>query len=114
MSTTYQGGDVYRLRRNVTLSNIDLAPDPSELRVTMKIPNGTQVRIKDAPAIDCKWQDGEIVKIVDNSVVSSLADVTFESGKSSGRMWLIAANIIVIVVIVAVLIYRRVTAERMA
>jgi hypothetical protein len=105
--TVFMNGAIAREEITVELTNISWQPDPKELSMRMTIPDGTGVFIDNAPAIECEWRDGQIVKLFDNSVVSQLSDLSFRSKASLGRRWLIGANVAVIALILAILVQRR-------
>ncbi len=64
--TTFHHSDhrEHSRRAEHVLSNIDFNPDPSQLHVTMQIPNGTRVRNEDAneEAVEFVWEDGKVVQ----------------------------------------------------
>jgi hypothetical protein len=105
----YQGGDQFTSRNEVSLSQADLDPPEDALKLTMEIPNGTSVHVYNYPQIDCEWKDGQVVKVVDASVVNGLADLRFEAAQSPARRWLVVANVALVAILFAVLLYRRIT-----
>lgn len=108
----YSGGARFRRREEIRITNIRVDPDPSELEMTSVPPNGTEVLVHNARAIDFEWRDGAIHKVIDGSVVGGLDDLEFRAGRLGISTWLIVGNALVIAAIVGVVIYRRASERR--
>jgi len=103
----YRSGQELRSREVVEFELVTFEPASEALKLATPIPDGTSVDVRNAPAIDCEWRGGQIVRLVDDSVISNLSDVEFRAERSASRSWLLIANVTVILAIVALIAYRR-------
>jgi hypothetical protein len=92
------------------LSNIDLSPDVSSqeaFQVSLDIPNGAEVQVDDALTIRHVWENGHIVKWVDNELSKELSGHSFLGGPGSVRGWMLIFSIVLFAVVLALLIRKR-------
>ncbi len=68
-----QNGRSATTESHFSLSNVRINPDFSTaFMISTPIPNGTPVQVDDAPGINYEWQDGKIVKSINQPAVASL------------------------------------------
>ena len=106
---SYLNKTTFKAREVVSLTNVSLRPKDTELAISQPIPDGTRVHIQNAPAIDCEWRNGQIVKRLDQTAVSTLSDVKFQAKGTSRwtRSWLVILNLALLALAASVFAYRR-------
>jgi hypothetical protein len=82
---------------------------PADFALTTKIPDGVRVRMVDAPQLEYRWFQGQVVPATDPRVLAAVQKASFQAAPSQShpvRVWLAIASVAVLGVVMAILLWR--------
>jgi hypothetical protein len=92
----YENGFWTLTTEELKFSDIEIDPvtsGPSDFTVKTKIPNGAPIVVSDSPGIKYEWQDGKIVKSVNQPSVANLEGNWFQPGSWLRRALLLLGTL---------------------
>jgi hypothetical protein len=107
----YDNGERFSHRLAVKLSNVRFECSDADLKPVLAAPDGTSVYFNEAPSLKGEWRQGAVVKLVDQDSLrrfeglSSSGDTNTNWGR---RGWLIALNVVAVLVLLYFWTVRRV------
>jgi hypothetical protein len=91
------------------LSEIDFNPtfSDADFKFRQQIADGTRITMEDARQLQYAWQNGAVTAIAGAGARASAATARFQHDGSKRLRWLLVANVVVLVVLFCVVVYRR-------
>jgi hypothetical protein len=84
------------IQGEIIVTSIGHTFSEKDFKITMPIPNYTEVSMQDAPQIKYVWLNGEIVPLTDEIALARIRGHGFIPGVREPRFWLMTAGIIMI------------------
>ncbi|MDR2706810.1 MAG: hypothetical protein LBC02_13600 [Planctomycetaceae bacterium] len=84
------------IQGEIIVTSVGHSFSEKDFKITMPIPNYTEVSMQDAPQIEYVWLNGEIVPLTDEIALARIRGHGFIPGVREPRFWLITAGIILI------------------
>jgi len=102
------------VHRTVRFEAIDLNPEfsASDFCLTIPIPNGTPVFMRDAANLAFVWQDGEIVPALDKASLGLAKESKFVRGPGATWVWVIVCNAVLLPAVIWLFLRSRVRRRR--
>jgi hypothetical protein len=81
------------IQGEISVTSVGHSFSEKDFKITMPIPNYTEVSMQDALQIQYVWLDGEIVPLTDEIALARIRGHGFMPGVREPRFWLIAAGV---------------------